>query len=70
MARAKRIADVEGVSSTGTSHGVRVEVTDTAAVVVTITGANGTKRHASVRFAVAGDVEALITALQTARGAL
>ena len=66
----QRIAHIPGMSASGTPHGVLVEVTDTAAVMVTITGHDGKKRHASVKLAVAGDVESLISALQAAKAAL
>lgn len=65
MARARLIGDVAAVSAAGTAHPIRVETTDTYAVVVTVMGPNG-KRHASSKLAIAGDVEALIATLRAA----
>jgi hypothetical protein len=60
-----RIAHIDGASATGTPHGVLVETADKD-VLVTITGADGKKRHAT---SIVADVAALITALQMAQEA-
>lgn len=66
----QRIAHIDGVSASGTPHGVLIETAAEAAsgsvVALTITGADGKKRHATS--VIAGDqIDALIAALQSVR---
>lgn len=67
----RRVAWIDGVSATGTPHGVLVEAPEDPesheAVAVTVTGADGRKRHATS--IVCGDeIDHLIRALITVRG--
>lgn len=63
----QRIAHIDGTSTTGTAHGVLIEATESGRVVsVTITGADGKKRHASTVLAGAA-IDDLIAALSDAR---
>ena len=56
------IARRDGVSSTGTSHGLLIETAGDGTIRFTVTGANGTKRHAAVTLSDA-DVAGLIETL-------
>jgi hypothetical protein len=61
MARSKKtvVARRDGVSSTGTAHGLLVETAGDGTLTFTVTGANGTKRHAAVTLSNA-DVDGLL----------
>jgi hypothetical protein len=65
MARKERIAHIAGRAASGAPHGVLIERSG-AEVSVTITGADGVKRHASSLVSGA-DIGALIDALTLAR---
>lgn len=68
MTNTKRIAHLAGHSTTGTSHGLLLELASDA-VKLTITGANGTKRHASIVMDAAS-IDSAIAALIEAKGML
>jgi hypothetical protein len=53
------VARRDGVSSTGTAHGLLVETAGDGTITFTVTGANGTKRHAAVTLSNA-DVDGLV----------
>lgn len=63
MAKLEMIAKRDGVSSTGTSHGLLIETAGDGTLRFTVTGANGTKRHAAVTL-TNGDVAGLLETLQ------
>lgn len=64
------IAHIDGISTTGAAHGVLIELpkgdASGSVVALTITGADGKKRHATS--VLCGDqIDALIAGLQLAR---
>lgn len=66
MARNARVAHIDGSSASGTPHGVLIETSDDA-VLITITGADGKKRHATSAIRTSDSLVGLldlITALQ------
>lgn len=56
------VARRDGVSSTGTPHGLLIETAHDGTLRFTVTGANGTKRHAAVTLTNA-DVAGLLETL-------
>lgn len=64
----QRIAHLAGHSTTGTSHGLLLELASES-IKLTITGANGTKRHASIVMD-SNSIDSAIAALIEAKGML